>query len=373
MPERHLDSILDKFRKKAVKTEVESVDEGTLIPILHRDEIPIDVGKTAPEAPPEMAFTEEENKRLEGYLLLAKEKERAGDQRGAYELYVKYKKEFIEIKAKIGKDSAEPFPPEYVEMLSEVFKGEKLDLTAMPKAEDLTKEYFDKMYPVKQRAEDTARGLTSYRPDWWAETADAAFTISEKEEEASKGKKKRSTRGELYVASMKSEAARFGGSLLFTESIQKPNYKDGTQQYGTTEGTETDKDPLLPVIQEVFGEEANRFNLTWDQITNELLPKVKEKIQNEFVGKRITVPNFEVILTPALVSNLQTTLNHPENSQTNTYEWTSTILSKQDETDSGYRLLVGDSETGGAGCVDGAHRENRWDDRGFRLSVVFEK
>jgi len=174
MPERHLDSILDRFRKKAVKPEVESVDE-----------IPVDVGKTAPEAPPETAFTEEENKRLEGYLLLAKEKERAGDQRGAYELYVKYKKEFIEIKAK-----GEPFPPEHIEALAEVFKGEELDRIEMPKAEELTKEYFDKMYPVKQRKEDTARGLTSHRPDWWTKTADATFTISERKKRRARVKRK---------------------------------------------------------------------------------------------------------------------------------------------------------------------------------------
>ena len=265
------------------------------------------------------------------------------------------------------------FTLEHTRAMSEIFGKNNLEPMNAPSADQIDDKYLAMMYPTKQSDEDKTSGLINKRGDWWAKTADAAFTISEKEEEASGGKKKRATFGELYVASMKSEAARLGGSLFFTESIQKPNYKDGTQQYGTTEGIEMDKDPLLPIIQEVFGDKANRFNLTWDQITNELLPKVKEKIQNEFVGKRITVPNFEVILTPALVSNLQTTLNHPENSQTNTYEWTSTILSKQDETDSGYRLLVGDSETGGAGCVDGALREYRWDNRGFRLSVVFEK
>jgi len=80
-----------------------------------------------------------------------------------------------------------------------------------------------------------------------------------------------------------------------------------------------------------------------------------------------------VILTPAIVSNLQTTLNHPENSQTNTSEWASTILLKQDGTDSGYRLVVGYSGDGGAGYVDDGHRGDRWGSRGFRLSVVFGK
>ena len=260
------------------------------------------------------------------------------------------------------KNGVETFPPEYIEALSEVFKGEKLDLTAMPKEEELTDEYFDKMYPVKQRAEDTTRGLTSYRPNWWNESSNKEITGPDKE-----------TWGQAFERSMRAEAEQFKESVIFTESIQKPKYKDGKQQYGTIEGTEPDKDPLLPIIQKVFGKKANRFNLTWDQITNELLPKVKEKIKDEFAGRCATIPDFEVILTPAIVSNLQTTLNHPENSQTNTSEWTSTILLKQDGTDSGYRLVAGFSEDGGAGFVYYVPRENRWNGRGFRLSVVFGK
>ena len=260
------------------------------------------------------------------------------------------------------KNGVETFPPEYIEALSEVFKGEKLDLTAMPKEEELTDEYFDKMYPVKQRAEDTTRGLTSYRPNWWNESSNKEITGPDKE-----------TWGQAFERSMRAEAEQFKESVIFTESIQKPKYKDGKQQYGTIEGTEPDKDPLLPIIQKVFGKKANRFNLTWDQITNELLPKVKEKIKDEFAGRCATIPDFEVILTPAIVSNLQTTLNHPENSQTNTSEWASTILLKQDGTDSGYRLVAGFSEDGGAGFVYYVPRENRWNGRGFRLSVVFGK
>ena len=65
------------------------------------------------------------------------------------------------------------------------------------------------------------------------------------------------------------------------------------------------------------------------------------------------------------------TEQRPENSQTNTSEWTSTNLLKQDGTDSGNRLMVGSSGGGGAGCVGDYHRGRRWYDRGFRLSVVF--
>ena len=260
------------------------------------------------------------------------------------------------------KNGVETFPPEYIEALAEVFKGEKLDLTAMPKEEELTDEYFDKMYPVKQRAEDTTRGLTSYRPNWWNESSNKEITGPDKE-----------TWGQAFERSMRAEAEQFKESVIFTESIQKPKYKDGKQQYGTIEGTEPDKDPLLPIIQKVFGKKANRFNLTWDQITEKLLPKVKEKIKDEFAGRCATIPDFEVILTPVIVSNLQTTLNHPENSQTNTSEWASTILLKQDGTDSGYRLVVGYSGNGGAGYVGHDHREDRWGPGGVRLSVVFGK
>jgi MoxR-like ATPase len=270
-------------------------------------------------------------------------------------------------------DIPEGFTSEHQKAMAEIFGENNLELILLPSAEQITADYLEMMYPKKQSSEDNKTGLINKRGDWWDNTADAAFTISEKEEKASGGKKKRAAWGELYIASMKSEAAQLEGSLLFSESIQKPKYKDGSQQYGTKEGDDADKDPLLPIIKEVFGEKANRFNLSWDEITTKLIPKVKEKIQEALADKHLSVPKFEVILTPAVVSNLQTTLNHPENSQTNTYEWTSTILLKQDGTDSGNRLLSGDSERGGAGFVNSSRRGNRWFTRGVRLSVVFDK
>ena len=36
----------------------------------------------------------------------------------------------------------------------------------------------------------------------------------------------------------------------------------------------------------------------------------------------------------------------------------------------GYRLMSGNSDNGGAGYVNNDHRGNRWDNRGFRLSVA---
>jgi len=257
--------------------------------------------------------------------------------------------EVADIRKELKKGAFEIKPNilEYIKALAEVFKGETLDEIAMPKPEELTDEYFDKMYPAKQREADTARGLVSYRSSWWNQDANKDL-VGQVEE----------TWGQVYARSMKSEAERFTDSIIFSESIQKPKYKNGSQQYGTTEGDDADIDQLLPLINEVFGKKANRFNLSWDDITAKLIPKIKEKIQEAFAGKHLSVPNFEVILTPALISNRQMTEQRPENSQTNTSEWTSTILLKQDGTDSGHRLLVGHSERGGAAYVDNDRRGN---------------
>ena len=134
---------------------------------------------------------------------------------------------------------------------------------------------------------------------------------------------------------------------------------------------------MLPIIHEVFGDKANRCKLSWDQINNDLLPKVKTAIQAKFNDKELPALDFDVVLTPAMASNIQTTLNHRANSQTTIHEWSSTPLLKQDNTDSGYRLVVGDSDVGGAGYVAYDRRWRSWNPRphpyGFRLSVVFKK
>ena len=98
----------------------------------------------------------------------------------------------------------------------------------------------------------------------------------------------------------------------------------------------------------------------------------------EFEIKAVTVDeiladkDIEIIITPAIVSNLQTTLKHPTDSKTSTYDWTSTPLINQYDKDSGGRLVVGGSDGGGAGYVGGGLPVNGWNDRGFRLSVVLK-
>ncbi len=173
-----------------------------------------------------------------------------------------------------------------------------------------------------------------------------------------------------YRLSQASFAKSLQGQLILTETVKKPTHTDGTQQYTTKDNK---PDPLLSIFQEVFGEGANRFNHSHDQWTTELIPKVKEAIQKRFKSKGLIIPNFEVILTPSIIFNQQTTLNHPENSQNNTFEWNHDPLLKQDKTDRGRRLVVGDSVYGGAGYVDLVRRGGPWDRRGGRLSVVFPR
>ncbi len=256
--------------------------------------------------------------------------------------------------------------PEHVRALSEIFGRGNLELLPTFSGEQLNDEYIDTMYPESQTEEDRARGLVSSHPSWWNEKADSAFATSTEED--------RPTWGQLYVNSMRVEARVFQGKLVYTESIQKPTYVDGKQGYGTKEGRDKTKDALAPILQEVFGaEHDHRFSLTWDQINTELVPKVKEKIVAKFKEHGLAEVKFEVVCTPAVINNLQSTLNHPENSQTDTYEWGSTPLLKEDGTDSGHRLVVGRSDLGGAGYVSFDHRGNSWNNRGFRLSVVFSE
>ena len=251
---------------------------------------------------------------------------------------------------------------EHLNAIAEIFGTGNLELSVIPGEEQLTDEYFKAMYPEKQREEDTTRGLTSYNPSHFKNNADADLIGST---EATV-----ETWLSAYQRSIRATVKELQGQLILTESVYKPTYTDGKQQYTTKDGQ---SDPLLPIIQEVFGEDTNRYDLTHNHWTTELIPKVKEKIIKAFTDKGLTSPNFEIILTPAIVFNQQTTLNHPENSTTSTYEWSDDILLKQDNTDSGFRLMVGRSGLGGAGYVVRDRRGGSWINGGGRLSVVFSK
>jgi len=252
------------------------------------------------------------------------------------------------------------FPPELKAAVEEVFHGEAMDKIRMPKPEELTDEYFERMYPENERQEDVARGLKSETHGWWKNKT-SNFEPAEE------------TKGQAYKRSMIGEAVRLGGKSLLTETIQKPKFRDDFPQYGTTKGIDVTKDPLLAIVKEVFGERAKRFNHRWDELTEKLLPAVKNKIAEKLKNKGLAVPEFGVILTPAVVSNLQMTYLRPENSRTDTAEWTSTILLKQDGSETDSCLWVGLSDHGGAAAVDGTPCGSKGIRLGFRLSVVFGK
>jgi len=240
----------------------------------------------------------------------------------------------------------------------EKFLGGQLDASTIPEVRDWN-DYLKIMYPKKQRKSDKKNGLVSYHPDWWEQNIDEGVV----------GGKEKCR--EAYRRSIEVEAESLQGRVFLTEAIQKPNYIDGTQQYSTKEGTDASQDKLLPIIQEVLGSGNNRFNLNWDQV-NQVAVRVKEKITEELQAKRLAIPDFDIMITPAIISNLEMTLRHLENSSTTTYEWSSTPLLKMDKKDSGCRLLVGRSDDGGAGYVSDAVRGDAWVNGGFRLSVVLK-
>ncbi|MBU2508832.1 hypothetical protein KKE33_00405, partial [Patescibacteria group bacterium] len=256
----------------------------------------------------------------------------------------------------------ENLTPEHIEVINEVF-GQNTESTLIPKPEELHNlddEYQRVMYPEKQQDSDTKKGLTSYRPDHFTQSAKETTKQEESWQEA-------------YMRSMNEEMETLGGSLVLYETTQKPNYKEGKQHYGTKEGDEPSKDPLLHIFKQAFGKDANRFNHSWDDIQDKLIPMVRNLIIKQFKDKNLPVPDFDVILAPATLFNLQTTLHNPENSGTSTYEWSSTPLTDKDQNDSGRRLRVGGSERGGSSGVGDDHRDSYWVSGGARLAVVLRK
>lgn len=254
-----------------------------------------------------------------------------------------------------------PLPPDFSRehlAIFEQFLGDNLGASAVPEVKNWG-EYFKMMYPASKKPSDEQKGLVSHLPDWWNNDADVSVVGGREKWSAS------------FTRSITTDAEALKGQLFLTEAIQKPNFINGSQQYGTKEGRDNTKDYLLPIIQEIFGDNKNRFNLNWDQV-NQVAARVKEKIVTELNDRHLPVIDFDIQITPAIVANMEMTLRHPENSTTNTFEWCSTPLLKQDDTDSGFRLLVGRSGRGGAGFVNFGPRDLAWFSRGFRLSVVLK-
>ena len=225
-----------------------------------------------------------------------------------------------------------------------------LEPAILPTADELhnlDENYLKMMYPEKQNEDDKKEGLKSVRPSWW------------KDNETD------------YVRSMKAELDEIGGSFILLDTATKPNYQNGKQHYGTLEGNDPTKDPLLPLFKQAFGDDSNRFNHTWDELQTKLLPIFKAKLQELWPDLPESV--YEVILVPAILDNHHYTFRDPVSSATDTSDWTSTKVMDANGEDTKRRLLSGRSDDGGAGFVDADDAGDRNDGGGARLSVVFKK
>lgn len=253
-----------------------------------------------------------------------------------------------------------------LEAMAEVFGEGNLEPVLLPTLEQFDQKYLDALYSQEETADDKARGIINHHPSWWDKEAEEPFRSKDKE-----------TWGDVYIRSMRAELAKHStssaNSVLLMESIQKPNYRSGELHYGSADGQDSTLDRLLPLFKEAFGETATRFNHSHDELVSQLLPKVKEKIIEKLKKHGQPIPKFQVILAPASAFNLQTVVNHPENSKTSIWEITSTVVLDKASEDSGHRLVVGSSANGGAGNVGRDRRGNRSGSLGVRLAVVLEK
>ena len=227
---------------------------------------------------------------------------------------------------------------------------------------DLDEAYTDAMYPKEQSQADKDRGLVSYRPSWWKDGSDKSITKTDE------------TWGQAFTRSMRQELEKLGGSLVLLDTAVKPKYKNGEQHYGTTEGNDPAADPLLPLFREAFGADANRFNHSWDDLETKLIPLAEEKIKAELMSRGLKEVPFTVMLVPAILDNQEMTLNHPESSTTNTWEWTGTRITRRRK--QRHRAPPAPPATpsmAAPGTWTTYHRSDSDDDLGARLAVVFRK
>ncbi len=78
------------------------------------------------------------------------------------------------------------------------------------------------------------------------------------------------------------------------------------------------------------------------------------------------------MMIPAILNNMDMTLNNPLQSQTKTYEWSSTPVKDQNGKESDYRLCSGISVFGGAGhlIMNKKNMDSRL--KGFRLAILLD-
>ncbi len=283
-----------------------------------------------------------------------------------YRLPTPEEEEALGLKKHPKKDKKEPplqeipeLSQEQIELFNEIFGQNNLEAISLPTPEELTPDYFDQNYPASQRESDTQKGLISHRPSWWSNAADAKIVGANPE-----------TWGEAYIRSIKAQAEKLRGRRFLIETLPKPTYlTNGVQQYGAKEGLDASKDRLLSLFQEALNQPtANRFNHNEDD-NLQVAAAIKQAILKQAQAKHLTLPPFEIVIPPAPLFN-RLAQHHPELSQTNTYEWSSTPLLNQQNQDTGHRLLVGGSDRGGASYLHCYRRDDRWAYRGVRFAVM---
>ena len=276
-----------------------------------------------------------------------------------------------------GTESWKPFePPSANDLgLDHLLDASEFERLSQLTPEEVTTEldklsYVQEHFPAVQSESDTARGLIRSRPSWWKDVPSVDVD----------GKPIAVTNGLAYLRSIAQEQNALKNSTILLDTATKPAHTDGSQHYGihrnpdgTLTGADGSLDPLLPLFQEVFGENANRFNHTFDELTTQLLPALKEKLQALFTSKGLPSIDFDVILAPFHTDQQFMVNDSPESSATNTWEWTNTPLIDQHGAVSGRRLLAGLSVLGGSGFVLEGHPSDRVGFRGARLAVVLKR
>jgi len=119
------------------------------------------------------------------------------------------------------------------------------------------------------------------------------------------------------------EALKTGGHWVLIDTTPKPNYQNGAQVY--------EDDPFKDILPN-----GSRFNLSWDQLHNDILPKIV---------KKLGVPQSQLRLPKAIEFNVLGNMHHKKWGETSTYEWF------EDGFGADSRLIGGRSDVGGLAVV----------------------
>lgn len=252
------------------------------------------------------------------------------------------------------------FSKEQMDVFTDFFGDSNLSVTMMPAPEKLTDEYFEVMYPYKKDDRDSKAGLMSFRPEWWDEILDNVSSSLHKW-----------TWQHAFIKATKKQASQLKRSILLTETIQKPNlFVSERYYYGSQEGNDRDLDPLQPYIEELIGEGYTRFDLSANLVEHSLIPLLKDRLEDEFIKSGLELPDYDIIMTPAIIFNQFSTLINNSSTQTDGYEMSSTEYIDNDRNS---RIFIcGCAISGGASYIGELDRDESTDNCGFRLSIVLK-